>query len=304
YDRLNARRKQAKKVLQDLIAGEKASEAQLKKAQRQYDVLTAKVNKANRATSNFTNTSLYGIARGFRNLLGAFGIVGGIQIFADLASNAFNLSKRLQSLRYSMEIIIPDAMELARTQEFLTKTADDYGANIVTLTERYIKFLAAAKQSNFSLESTQEIFESITKAAGALGLSQDELNGTFLALEQMISKGKVTTEELRRQLGERLPGAFGIMAKALGVTVDELDDMLRKGEILSETALPKFAKALEEAYGIENQNRIETVVAAQTRMNNAWARFVTLMSEGEGSGLMITVLNNLAKSIDFVNDVS
>lgn len=304
YDRLNARRKQAKKVLQDLIAGEKASEAQLKKAQRQYDILTAKVNKANRATSNFTNTSLYGIARGFRNLLGAFGIVGGVQIFADLARSAFNLSKRLQSLRYSMEIIIPDAMELARTQEFLTKTADDYGANIVTLTERYIKFLAAAKQSNFSLESTQEIFQSITKAAGALGLSQDDLNGTFLALEQMISKGKVTTEELRRQLGERLPGAFGIMAKALGVTVDELDDMLRKGEILSETALPKFAKALEEAYGIENQNRIETVVAAQTRMNNAWARFITLMSEGEGSGLMITILNNLAKSIDFVNDVS
>ena len=36
----------------------------------------------------------------------------------------------------------------------------------------------------------------MTKAAGVLGLKTDELTGIFLALEQMISKGKITTEEL------------------------------------------------------------------------------------------------------------
>src|SRR5690606_11806388 len=124
-----------------------------------------------------------------------------------------------------------DSQELARTQGFLAQITEDYGAAIVTTTERYTKFLAAAKQSNVSLNDTEEIFGTMTKAAGALGLKTHELEGIFLALEQMLSKGKVTTEELRRQLGERLPGAFGIMASALNVSTSELDRMLRAGEV-------------------------------------------------------------------------
>ena len=44
----------------------------------------------------------------------------------------------------------------------------------------------------------------------------------MLALAQMASKGTVQAEELRGQLGERLPGAFKIAAAAMGVTQAEL----------------------------------------------------------------------------------
>jgi tape measure domain-containing protein len=47
--------------------------------------------------------------------------------------------------------------------------------------------------------------------------------GIFKALEQMLSKGNVQAEELRGQLGERLPGAIYFSAKALGVTTRELN---------------------------------------------------------------------------------
>lgn len=53
-------------------------------------------------------------------------------------------------------------------------------------------------------------------AGSALALSKDQMDGVFLALGQMISKGKVQAEELRGQLGERLPGAFDMAAKAMG----------------------------------------------------------------------------------------
>ena len=41
-----------------------------------------------------------------------------------------------------------------------------------------------------------------------MGLSADQTSGVLLALQQMISKGTVQAEELRGQLGERLPGAL------------------------------------------------------------------------------------------------
>src|SRR5690606_22452128 len=112
-------------------------------------------------------------------------------------------------------------------------------------------------------------------------LSTDELKGVYLALEQMLSKGKVTTEELRRQLGERLPGAMGIMAKAVGVSVSQLDKMLKKGEVLSSVALPKFAKALEEAYGIGALETVDNLATGVGKLGGAWDRLVLTISEGD-----------------------
>jgi phage tail tape-measure protein len=98
----------------------------------------------------------------------------------------------------------------------------------------------------------------------------------------MLSKGKVTTEELRRQLGERLPGAFGIMAASLGVTLPKLDEMLKKGELLSAEVLPGFARAVELAFGLDTVKKVDTLVASQNRLTTAWQNFVKNLT-GEGS---------------------
>ena len=178
---------------------------------------------------------------------------------------------------------------------FLSETAYNYGQDLLTLTERYIKFRAAAQQSNMSITDTQKIFNSTAKAAAVLGLKTDEVNGVFLALEQMISKGKVTTEELRRQLGERLPGAFGIMAD-VGVSISELDKMMKAGSVLSTEALPKFAVALEKAYGIEAVNTVDTLAAAQGRLKTSWVEFVDAL---EASGAYSTTINFLSDLINY-----
>lgn len=304
YDRLNAKRKIAKQRLQDLLSAEKRNNAEIRKAQREYDKLTTRINRVNKATSNFTKNSLGGMVRGFRNLFGAFGLVGGATLIASLTKDIFNLVKEVESLNFALKTVTSTEEEFIRVQLFLEDISERYGQSLIKTTERYTKFLAAAKQSNLSLEATEEIFDSVTKAAGVLGLKTDELTGVYLALEQMLSKGKVTTEELRRQLGERLPGAFGIMADAIGVTVQELDKMLRKGEILSADALPKFAKALEEAYGIQNIRNVDTLVAAQNRLSNSWLLFVKNVEGGEGkiSTVFKNVLNFVSQAIDALTE--
>lgn len=297
YNQLLSKQKDAKKVLQDLIVTRGKESSATIAAQKNYDRLTAKVNEVNKATSNFKNTGLGGIVQGLKGIAGVLGISLAVGQLKDLAKEIFEVTKKLQSLDFAMKAILPDAKDFGRTQEFLTKITNDFGADIITTTERYIKFVAAGKQSNVELKETEKIFKSVTKAAGVLGLKTDELNGIYLALEQMLSKGKVTTEELRRQLGERLPGAFGIMADAIGVSVSELDSMLKKGEVLSSDALPKFAVALEKAYGIQSVKKINTLQAAQTRLSNVWIEFVRSLNNNLGLDQIFTKALNSANAL-------
>lgn len=282
YVQLVSRQQKAKKTLQDLIVSQGKNSKATRKAQKDYDRLSKKVNMANKATSNFAKNGLGSAVRGFKNLLGAFGIIGGLQLLSSVGKEVFTLTREINSMAFSIRAVIKDATELAQTQEWLKNITNAYGADIVSTTKRYIKFRAASKEANLTASETQKIFGTVTKAAGVLGLKTDELTGIYLALEQMISKGKVTTEELRRQLGERLPGAFDIMAKAVGVSSSELDKMLRAGEILSNEALPKFVVQLEKAYGIESVTKVDTMVAAQIRMNNAWKNLVISIEEDSG----------------------
>lgn len=302
YDKLIAKRNQAKKDLRDLIASEKASTAEIKRAQKAFDSYQRRVNQANKATSNFKNTSLGGLVKGFRNLAGAFGLAGAAYMFVDLAKKTFNLTKTMQGLNYALQTVTKSEADLARTKQFITKISEQYGLELETTTERYTKFLVAAQQSNVSMADTEKIYDSVSKAAGVLGLKTHELEGVYLALEQMLSKGKVTTEELRRQLGERLPGAFGIMANAIGVSVEKLDDMLKKGEVLSADALPKFADALEKAYGIESVEKIDTIQAAQNRLTNTWVEFIDKFSKDGGvvSGFFIGIIGLATNALEIV----
>ncbi|MBA3755374.1 MAG: tape measure protein [Nitrosomonas sp.] len=121
----------------------------------------------------------------------------------------------------------------AATKEhaFLRQESDRLGLQFVTTAEQYAKLAAASKGTQLEGQATRDIFLAIAQASTVLGLSADQTGGALLAIQQMISKGKVSAEELRGQLGERLPGAFQIAARAIGVTTAELDKMLETGQV-------------------------------------------------------------------------
>ena len=142
---------------------------------------------------------------------------------------------------------------------------------------------AAARGTRLEGEATRDIFSAVGEAARALGLSTADQSGVFTALEQIISKDVVSAEELRGQLGERLPGAFQIAARAVGVTTRELGEMLQKGELLAEDFLPRFAAALREEFGAAADAAGDTASAAFTRLDNA---IVVLKRTVAGTGIL------------------
>ncbi|MCX4310917.1 MAG: tape measure protein, partial [Desulfovibrio sp.] len=130
----------------------------------------------------------------------------------------------------------------------------------------------------FSTKGTQlegdaeRIFEGFTEASTALGLTTEQYNRVLLAIQQMISKGKISAEELRQQLGEALPKAVPIVAQALGVELRVLDKMLERGEV-SIDVLSQVGTILHKDFGEAAINAANGVQGELNRLTSSWEDF-------------------------------
>tara|TARA_R110000744_G_scaffold229881_1_gene347987 strand:- start:5754 stop:9713 length:3960 start_codon:yes stop_codon:yes gene_type:complete len=289
---------QEKKEISDLKRKNKELKEEEKAIEKKNKALNKQNNTALKSTAitNKQSVANKGLIGTFKSLFQSIVAFVGVRMFLQFIKDTFELTKKLDSLNFAMLAITKSNKASADSMQFLQRITKSYGADIVSTTERYIRFLAAAKQSNVTLKDTNSIFETFTKVSGVLGMNTTDLTGIFLALEQMLSKGKVTTEELRRQLGERLPGAMGIMATSIGVTLPKLDEMLKKGEVLSAEVLPEFAKQVELSFGINSVTKVNTLAAAWVRLKNKWVEIFSEFSKTNN------ITKTLAKGLDLLTD--
>jgi len=288
YAELSEKVARASKNLQDLMVRGKLSgqswrqyNNELSKAKNEFNKLQSEILKADKAVGKWNRTSQRAVSIG-RDLLMAFGVAGIATVFANIVKSVFELTKEFDSLNRALTLVTQSTEIFTQSQAFLRKTAEDFGIDLTQLTKQYTQFYVSAKDKISSTE-IQGIFRSISKASASMGLTVQQQERAFLALNQMMSKGTIQAEELRGQLGEALPGAFGIMAKAVGVTEQELSKMMKAGELLASDVLPKFAKQLEKTYGIETLDRIESLVASQQKLTVAWEAYVASLQAGEGT---------------------
>ena len=220
-------------------------------------------------------SSLQSLQRTITGISSAF--IGGLGL-SRAVSDFKETAKELSQVKATLENVSDSVTEYEQSLTFLARIANEYGQDQIALTEAFAKFRSAAKASSLPLDEVRNIFEAMTRAAGAFHLSADQTSNAMMALEQMMSKGKVTAEELRRQLGNTLPGAFNIMAKAAGEagitangTAAELEEAMKKGQVVAEEVLPFFAKELNK---VTKSANFDSLISSINRMNNAWADFV------------------------------
>lgn len=161
--------------------------------------------------------------------------------------------------------------------EFVRELAKKYGQDILTLTHEFAQFTSAARALDMSLDEQKKIYESLVRAAAAYHMSEDKTRDMMVAVTQMMSKGKITAEELRRQLGNHLPGAFVLMAQAAGVSTAKLEEMMKNGDALAKDLLPKFADKLNE---VTKFAHFESLQASLNNFKNAWTDFTKASNFG------------------------
>lgn len=113
-------------------------------------------------------------------------------------------------------------------------------------------------------------------------------------------------EELRSQLGDRLPSAVPLMAKAaqdagltINGTVAELNDLMQKGKVYSDKILPYFAKRLREFANANGalEAKLKSNRVAMGRMISTYQiAAADFFQSGYGEGLTET-FNALADTI-------
>ena len=143
---------------------------------------------------------------------------------------------------------ITSGSDYQKALEDISELSEQFIQDIGTTTEQFTKLTAATTANGISVDETAEVYRGLAAANLALGGNAERLQGILLATGQVFSKGKVQAEELRGQIGERLPGAFALFAKSVGKTPAELDKALEKGEVTVEDFV-KFTKSLFEQYG-------------------------------------------------------
>lgn len=203
-------------------------------------------------------------------VLGQFASAAGIAMLAFQGlQRSFSTNLKLDALNYSMMQVSGNMTKFDVTMSYLRSTADRLGLDFVSTVGAFKQWDAAAKYSNLTAGETRKIFDSVANAGAKLKLSNEQVQGTFLALSQMMSKGVVSMEELRRQLGDRIPGAFQLAAKGMNMTEAELMKLVASGQLMSEEFLPKFAAELDKAFGNKQTEKIESLQASVNRLSTA-----------------------------------
>jgi tape measure domain-containing protein len=121
-----------------------------------------------------------------------------------------------------------------------------------------------------------------------LGKSSAETDRALTAIAQMMSKGVVSAEEMRGQLGEALPGAMQAAAKGAGLTVEEFGKLMETGTLMAEDVLPGLARELSNTFKTDDQ--AESFDAQLNRIKNTFTSLlVTIGDAGAFKGLTLAL---------------
>ena len=221
--------------------------------------------------------------------------VGAAALYAGKA--CFDASLQMDRLVKSYATIEGSTSGAVSQLDYIYEISNKLGLEFQSTAEAAKGFFAAGKGSALQ-KDLNGIFEGVSQAGAALSLSTEQMDGVFLALGQMISKGKVQAEELRGQLGERLPGAFNLAARAMGVTTAQLDDMLKKGQVTAEDLLPKLAAVLKDEFGPAAEQAAQGAQGAVNRLSTEWNLFKATVMDNKG---IIAAINAITDAMGKAN---
>jgi tape measure domain-containing protein len=181
-----------------------------------------------------------------------------------LAEYSADLAKQ----RLALQLVTKDSDEYQRALAFISKTSKELAIPQDILTRQFTKLSASVIGAGGSVQDAETAFIGVASGIRGTGGSLQDLESALVATSQVFSKGKVSAEELRQQIGERLPGAFTLFAASLDMTPAQLDKALEKGQV-SLQDFQKFAVKLFKEYGVSAQVLADSPMAAGDRLQTA-----------------------------------
>jgi tape measure domain-containing protein len=207
--------------------------------------------------------------------------------------------QELEAAQVKLAVAFEDPQQQANELAFVREEAARLGLEFGTLANQYAKLQVATQGSNVNVDQTRQLFIAVSESARVLKLDNERLTRVFTAFEQIASKGVVSMEELRQQLGDNLTGAVTLFAEALGYSRDNMKqffDDVAEGKVSSD-ALALVADRLRDKFGSQLEQALDSNAAAMGRFQNAV--FETAIRIGEGG-----LIDALTRLYDTLTEVS
>lgn len=118
--------------------------------------------------------------------------------------------------------------------------------------------------------------------------------GSFKDHLQLTLANQQLTEELKLQLGDRLPAAMTIAAKAMNMEMKEFTKAMEEGAITAEEFMPVFTKAMQEMAAPGLDKSFKTMNVAWKRMTQNFNLFVKALFESGVGDLFTKIFNTLS----------
>ena len=214
----------------------------------------------------------------------------------------------LSKLRIALAGVSKDQADYEKNLSNVNKLSNQFLLPLKDTTQQYTKLQASVAGAGLSTKETETVFKGISAAIIATGGTTEDLNSALRATSQVFSKGKVSAEELRQQIGERLPGAFTIFAASLNKTPQELDKALEDGKVTLNDFL-KFSEELFKRYGKTAsiiadapQNAGARLTIALDKLNTEIGRFIQPIG-AQFQSLATGIVNALTPAIAAFNEL-
>lgn len=240
-------------------------------------------------------------------LLGRGGAIGAVGLAIGYAGKkTVDAGRDVNKMRIVLQMASKDAEDLAHNFEFVKKTSQEMGIDVVEFGQAYAKMLSATRDNSILSNKDKEMmFSNLSKYMVTIGASTDDQKGIFRALTQMFTKGKVQAEEMLQMAERGVPAAIEIKRAAiegLKMTEEQFNKAQQKGQLDPTKLLPIMSENLAKLAtqtGAYDKATNSSVASQQRFYNNLKLLADVIYQGGVDQALsdVFNFLNNITLSL-------
>lgn len=226
---------------------------------------------------------------------------------------AINTGRSMQSTQLAYQAVMGDPSSGDKKYQKVLEMARNMKMDAAGSTEAFKGLLASSinaegfgKTKEERAAKAQDIFRGVSSYGLAIGLDDESMKGSLKAIQQMMGKGKVYSEELTQQLAERMPAATQILADSMGVTVAQLYQMLKDGKVMSADVLPKMAAYMERIATDSGAlaKYMDSSLAKQREFKNNLTGFIDKLWKNGGDEALGKLLGAFARILEVISPIA
>ena len=257
--------------------------------------LRAELYRNQRAQRSF-NQSIHDMRGAFIQATASYTACAGVMGIA-------NIGKKFQGYQSAMSMAFGGKEEGQKQSQYAMGEIYRLGLDTQSGMDNYSKLAVAAK-GKLKTSDLQNLFSGYSEYAKVAGASEERISNGVVALQQMLSKGRITAEEFRNQMAEQIVGSDIAFRKAVEEMIGralekgELEKMMSKGLLDPEQLFPLVGKyfSLLAKEGGALQEKLLQLETIETRMKTSFTQWMNATYSGglsEGLTELYQLLDNI-----------